>query len=351
MGFLISNKLSNENSINFWTSLGHMLQSGNSLKNSVTIIYQDPKSKIPKKLLENILEELDMGSSLYLIVQKFEKCFGSGLWRQIQASEESGRLAEGMLRIAKQLKVTGSSVRKIRGALVYPVLMLIVGLLVGYWMITSMLPTMQETMGDLGGELPGYTLAVIDFCNWIQDNIVISLIIIACVIATILFLLQGPLKVQWHRFIFNAPLTGKISGDSNFARIYTLFVDMVSNGATEELALRVAAASSSNIFIEKDLMKCADVIARDGVSIATAFKDSQTIPSEDRLLLEIGAASGREGDILRDLAERRSEIAEETMSQLTELISPLSTLIVGGVVAFVVIVCYIPMMTMTYSIG
>ena len=351
MEITFGKRLSNEQGINFWTSLGHILQSGNSVQKGVETMLLDERSKIPKKLMREVLNKLDQGYMFYEVVQEHEKEFGAGLWRQVQVAEQTGRLPEGMLRIAKQLKSSGSTTRKIKGAMVYPALMLFIGLGVGFWLITTMLPTMQETLGDLGGELPSYTVAVIEACDWLKVHWVISIVACVSLVAFVMWLIKSPLKLQWHTLIFKSPLTGKISLDSNFARIYTLFVHMIANGSTEDTALKVAASSSSNLFIANDLMKCADLIARDGISIATAFKESKTVPSEDRLLLEIGAASGREGLIMEDLAARRAEVAEETMSQLTELISPLSTLIVGGVVAFVVIVCYLPMMTMTYSIG
>jgi len=340
------NRVNSKGLILLFTSLSYVKSAGLTFRDGVDIIASNKDSKINPNGLKVLSSGFDEGLVLSQILKEHEDVFGTGWWRQVDAAERTGKEAECLLRIAEQLKNNAGIMNRIRSAMVYPIMVLCVALFAAYYLMTNTIPQMGEMLAEFGGELPALTKGMMALCDAvIEYGIFIGLGIIAF-IALLIWALKHPFKLKWHRFITRFPLSGGISINMNYSMVYTLINDMIENGANIVEAVRIAASSASNVFISTQLLDCADTMEREGYGLAVALQEAKSMPGDDRMMMDVGSRTGREMELLQDMAVRRRVAANEAVNTLLELLSPIIMLGVCAVVGVLVISVYMPMLTM-----
>lgn len=349
--FGLGNKMSSGDMIILTTSLSYMLSAGLTARDGVDIIMQDPSSKMNKRGLQIMHDGFNDGQVLSQILKDNEAVFGIGLWQQVDAAERTGKVPEALLRISEQLKANRGIVSKIKGALAYPIFILVVAAIAAIYLFTHTIPEMGQMMEDLGGEMPAITLSMMSIADMMVNHgvVMLAIFLIFCVIVQ--WALTHPFRKGWHRVISRAPLSGQISVNLSYSRMYMMVNDMVANGSPMVESLRVAASTIDNLFISGELKHCADVMEREGYVIAEALQGASSMPSDDKLMLGVGQRTGREMEILEDLSKRRSAAAAQSVERLLEMMTPIIMVVVCGVVAVLVIAVYLPMLTMASTMG
>ena len=344
-------KLKRNEMIILLTTLSWMIGAGLSIKEGIEVLIEDPNTKMSKKVLDIINSELDEGKQLSEIFRDHENIFGVGRWRQIDAAERTGKVAECLIRISEQIKSDGNLLGKIRGAVAYPAFILVFALIAGYYMFSTIVPQIGEMMLEFDAELPAMTVMMINASNWISNNIILIVLIVGGTSVFIHWLLTHPLRVRWHRLITRIPYVGAISVNVNYSLIYILLNDMLENGAHMVEALRVAACSASNSYIRLELEDAAQEMEREGFELTEALISTNTMPSDDKLMLQVGNTTGRSLELLSDLSVRRKEAARDSVDALMQIMPSVVLIVVALAVGAMVISIYMPMITMTGQIG
>lgn len=349
LGF--SKAMNRNDMVTMLTTLSWMLSAGMSLKNGVDELLGDPNNKMNKRGLTTIRDGLDEGKTLPEIFKDNEEIFGQGRWRQLDAAERTGKVAEALVRMSNQIKNDGDLMGKIRGAVTYPAVILLFAAVAGYYMFTTIVPQMGSMMEEFGVELPAMTEAVMAFAYFLMNNYVMLAIIIVGAVVGIRYLLTHQLKYRWHKLITKIPFVGPIAINMNYALVYTLLSDMIENGAHSVEALRVASGSATNVFIMSELLATAEAMEREGLGITEALINTSTMPSDDKLMLQVGSKTGRELELLSSLSERRHAAAYASVNQLMEVMPTLVLMLVAVVVGTMVISIYMPMISMATDIA
>lgn len=349
LDFLTPKRMSSKDMIILLTSLSYMATAGLTLREGVDIIMQDPSGKLNQRGLQTMRDSFDEGATLSQTFRDHEDVFGGGIWRQVDAAERTGKVPECLLRIAEQFKSNNDVASKIKGALAYPIFIVVVALIAAYYLFTTTIPEMGSMMMEFGADLPPLTVTMMTFCDILVSHGVLIVGGFIVVVVLVCWALTHPLKIQWHKFITKFPLSGGISVNINYSIVYLLINDMTKNGAHAVEALRVAAASAANLFISSELLSCADAMEREGFDLAQALLASGTMPHDDRLMLNVGSRTGRQMDVLQDMAKRRKDSANEAVARLLELMTPIIMLFVCAIVGVLVVSIYMPMLTLASS--
>lgn len=340
------NRVDNKGLILLFTSLSYVKSAGLTFRDGVDIMEGTGDHHINPHGLKVLREGFDEGLVLSNILQNNEDVFGTGWWRQMDAAERTGKESECLLRIAEQLKNNAGIMARIRSAMTYPILVLVVAIIAAYYLMTNTIPQMAEMLAEFGGELPALTKMMMALCDAMiayGPFIALGLILL---VALIIWLLKHPLKLYWHKFITKFFLSGGISINLNYAIVYTLINDMIENGATMVEALRIAASSAANLYITTELLSCADTMEREGYGLAVGLQTAKSMPGDDRMMMDVGSRTGREMELLQDMAVRRRVAANEAVNTLLELLSPIIMLGVCALVGVIVVSVYMPMLTM-----
>ena len=342
-----SKKMSSKDMAIITQSLSYMLAAGMTMRTGVTVIMDDPNCRVNKFGLRILIDAFDDGLSLSQALHKHEKVFGTGLWRQVESAERTGKLRDCLIRLSNQLKGDQDLVKKIKGALTYPIFVLIAAFIAAYYMFTVTVPEMENMIVEFGGELPALTVFIMGVCDLLLEHgLLIGLILILFTVVVI-WALNYPFRFQWHRWITKMPIAGQVSIDLNYSRVYLMINDMIENGAHAVEALKVAANSSSNTFISHELLVCASNMESEGNSLSSSLQLATSMPVDDKLMLEVGRKTGREDEILKELSKKRSDAAEASVEQLIVMLNPIAMMIVGAIVGVVIIAVYAPTLAMS----
>lgn len=346
----VSKQLKRSEKIVMFTTLSWMLSSGVSAVSGVVELVNDPNNKMNKAGLVAMRDGLEEGKSLSEIFKDNEAIFGSGYWRQVDAAERTGKVPQCLQRMARQVQSDSDLMGKVRNAVIYPAVIMVFALLAGYYMFTTVVPQMADMLAEFNAELPALTVMVMAVSDFMMNHIILLGVLIFGTVFLIRWILRHPMQFKWHRFITKIPIIGQVSIDMNYSLVYTLLSDMIENGAHVFEALRVAAGSATNIYIRGELLAASDKMQREGVSLTEALVSTKTMPPDDKLMLQIGARTGRELELLESLSIRRHDAANDSVNSLMEIMPTLVLLVVAAVVAVMVIAIYMPMISMATDI-
>lgn len=349
--FLSSTKMKRDDFIMLCTTLSWLLNSGLSAREGVVELLNDKNNKMNKKALETLRDDFDDGKVLSQIFHDHEDIFGEGRWRQLDAAERTGKVPDCLMRLAAQAREDGDLMGKVRGALMYPSVILVLALAAGYYMFTTIVPEMGAMMAEFDVEMPALTQVIMGIANFLIAYGVWVIGALIGVVVVIRYLLTRPFRYQWHRTITKMPVVGEVSINMNYSTCYLLLNDMIENGANIVEALRVASSASTNQYIRKELEDTAERMAREGISLTDGLLETVTMPSDDKLMLQIGQRTGREMELLPDLSERRRKAAYDSVNRVMELLPTVVLLAVSGIVAVMVVSIYMPMISMATDIG
>lgn len=350
-GLIKSKKVTPNEMIILTTSLSFMLSAGMTARAGVDLITKDPSKSINPAAMNLMRDSFDEGLTLAEIFKEHEDIFGEGLWEQIDVAQRTGKVPEALLKISEQIKASKNILSKVRSAMAYPILVLIIAAIAGWYLMTHTIPEMGEMMADLGAELPAMTLFMMDVCNFVVENGVLILIVIVIAAFVFRWLIRHPLQMKWHKFVSRAPLFGKIVVNMSYARAYMMINDMVSNGSSLVDSVKIASSTISNIFISSEVLAAARAMEREGYTLSQALMETKSMPPDDKLMLGVGQQTGREMEILTDLSVRRNQAANQSVETLLELMSPIIMIFVCGIVGIVVVSIYLPMLTMASSMA
>lgn len=332
----------------FYESVGFMLQSGVNVRDCAEMLKDDPSRAIKPELLDIVIDGCTDGQDLSSIV-KDNPILGPH-WRQIAVAEQTGRLPECISRISKQIRDTGDIQRKIKMAMIQPLAIFFLGLAICVYLLNTVVTQVGDMMLEFDAEMPGITMAMIAAQDHVLAFWPLDLAIIVGTVALTKFLIGGPLSMPFAQLVTMFKVTSGVSINSNYSLVYRLLHDMIENGSHMVEALRIAAASCTNKFIQHELYCAADDMESEGVSLQESLQATKTMPPQDKLLLKVGMESGRGNEILSQLTDHRTTVTSELVNGISELVSPLVSLATGLFLLVIMLGVTLPMYSLTSAI-
>ncbi|MCY6484580.1 type II secretion system F family protein [Clostridium aestuarii] len=328
-----------------------LLNAGADILNSIQILKQQTQNKRMKASLEDIYEEIQKGSTLSSAFKKYQDVYPELLINMIQSGEDTGNLSTVIERMSEHYEKENNINRKIRGAMVYPIILSVVSVGVIIFLLTFVMPQFVSMFQGSGVELPPITKTMLNISNYIKNY---WYIIILFVVLSITILKVLAKTVSGERIIetvkLNFPLiknTNKKIITSRFAR--SLSTTLIS-GVSIINAVEVVSRVVGNKLVEKKLLTAREKITK-GMPLAEAIKDIESFPPMLVAMVKIGEESGALDDILEKTADFYDGEVEEALQKLTTMIEPLMILIMGAIVGFIVISMMLPMFDMFKTVG
>lgn len=332
--------------------LATLLEAGLPLDQALKAIYsgddgKNPLSRLVADLHETILEGHDLAQGLARHPSVFSRTFIA----MVHAGESSGTLTLVMERLASHLEQQVQMRRKLRSALAYPLMMLIVGFGIVIFLLSFVIPQVTRIFADMGRELPLPTrilLAVSDgFRNWWW------LLALLCIATAILFwkLLRTERgKRFFQRQLFTFPLVGKIYGQKQLASLARTLGMLLKNGVPLLKSLQISRAASANILVTTSVEEMIEGVQA-GRELSACLRDPLLYPPLVSQMASAGEKSGRLSEMLLWIARDSENNVEARISALTSLLEPAMILLLGVLVGFVVIAIILPIFEMSSLAG
>jgi len=233
--------------------------------------------------------------------------------------------------------------RKIKGALTYPAIMLVMLVLISFIMLTFIIPIFAGMFEGLGAELPKPTQIVINLSNWLKGNL--HLIIGGAILIVIIYkLMRKNSKTRYYiDYLFlKLPLFGMLIRKTAVARFSRTLGTLIQSGVNIIDALQVTAKTAGNDVIAKAI-KNAIIAISQGETIAKPLEESGVFPPMVVQMINVGEKTGNLDTMLAKIADFYEEEVDSAVETLTAMIEPLMTIIMGIVVGGLLVAMYLPM--------
>ncbi len=329
---------------------GTMVNAGLPIDSCLQILAEQTKNKAFKKAISDVHNAVSGGSSLADALSKHKKVFDNLFVHMVAAGEASGALAMVFSRLATYLEKADALKRKVKGAMIYPIVIACVATGASIFMLLKVIPVFAKMFADLGAELPGPTKFVLALSEVLQRTFLPGLGIL--IVAIFIF-------KRWHRtekgkaavdkFLLKTPVIGSVIRKTAIARFTRTLGVLISSGVPILHALDITAKTSGNMIIQYAIEKVRKSIS-EGKNITTPLGESGVFPSMVVQLVAVGEQTGRLAEMLGKIADFYDEEVDAAVSAMTSLIEPVVIVLMGGVIGGMLIAMYLPMFDMIGAI-
>jgi type IV pilus assembly protein PilC len=328
----------------FTRQLSTLINAGLPLTQSLRTVQDQVSNKNLKNILGEIVTSVESGVSLSQAFGRYPGVFSNVYVSLVAAGEASGSLDKALERIASQQEKDAAILAKIRGALVYPVIVLGVIVAVLVFMLTTVLPQVGQLYKDLHKELPFLTKILIDISNFIVNFWwLVVLMLIGAV-----FALRAWSKTEKGRSVFDqlkmsAPLFGKIFRKVYMARFSRTLGTMLTSGIPMLEALRIVHDSINNMHVEAAIQRAMSGV-KGGKALSSTLEQEPAFLALVPQMIKIGEQSGAIDSMLDRVAGYYEGEVDEEVKNLSTTIEPLLMVVlgvtVGGVIAAILLPVY-----------
>lgn len=332
-------------------NLAAMLDAGLTSSRALAVMERQTKNRRLKSVISSLIAEVRRGEALSSAFAKFKDVFSPLLISMVKAGEESGKLGESLRVVALQMERTGALQKKIRGALMYPGIVLTAMVGIGILMLIYVVPTLTATFEELGADLPETTKLVIAVSNFLSTHTVLAL---AALLALMLLLIAG-LRTPRGRLasdylMLHTPLVRGIVMEVNSARTARTMASLLSAGVDMVVSIGITRDVVGNGFYQAVLMEAeAGVLGGSGLSGAFA-KHPELYPALVSEMIAVGEETGRLSDLLKEVAEFYETSVDQETKDLSTIVEPFLMIVIGAAVGFFAISMIAPIYSLSNAI-
>lgn len=325
----------------FTRQLSILINAGVPILECMEILHKQEQNMSLKKVVKNISMQIEEGKSLFESMsgqQGFDKLYCA----LVKAGESAGILDSILVKLAEFLEKAEKLKKQVKSALTYPVIVVIVGIIVIFGLMTFVVPQFVEILKESNQEIPWVTQVVMDISSFFQNYF---LLLIAMIVASAMFFVnfiktkEG--KQAWDRFTMRAPLFGMLVIKGNLGSFTRTLATMLAAGVPIIDSLEICIDTLDNTQIAKDLAKVRKAVI-EGKSITEPLSRISYFPPLITQMIKVGESTGNMDQMLLKVADVFEEEVEELVGNLTKLIEPLILVVLGGMIGFVLIAMYLP---------
>lgn len=335
----------------FARNLSIMTASGLTVSKALNNLALQTENKQFKKILLDIYELVQSGATLSDGLNKYVDIFGELFINMVRVGEAAGNLDEVLKIVAVQLEKENNLKSKVKGAMIYPAVILTVMLIIGVIMLTYVLPKLMGVFKDMDAKLPAMTQFIVDLSNIMRSNSLMVFVVMVSfgIFAQYFFRKPAGKKfISWVgiKFYLFSPLIKQMNC-ARFARIYS---SLLKSGVGAVEALEIISRTLTNHFYQQVLINSVEDIQK-GVSLSDILsKHPDLFPVLVSQIVQVGEETGKTEDVLLQLAEFYEDEVDQITKNMSAIIEPLLMVIIGAGVGFFAVAMLMPMYSMMDNI-
>ncbi len=329
--------------IMFSRQLATLLEASISLVPGLQMLQEQTSNRLFKKVIMNMLDNIRAGSSFSDALSKHSSVFGEVFCKLVAVGEQTGNLEVSLKQAANYMEKEQVAKKKIKRALTYPVIVLVVAMVVMAVLVLFVLPSMMTMFTSLGAELPITTKILVGFMDFIESYKLFVLVgIVALVFAVIVSLRQEPVRYQLDRLMITAPVIGTVNIMNEMSRFSRTITLLLHAGLPLPDIINMARDTSSNRLIREALGQVqSDLVQGEGLSIPMG--KHKLFPKLLVQMVMVGEESGNLESTMNIVADNYESEADDKIGGLIALIEPTMTIGLALMVGFIAISVISPM--------
>jgi type IV pilus assembly protein PilC len=328
-----------------------MINAGLPLIQCLNLLAEQEKNKAFAKIINTIREDIEGGSTLCDAMKKHPAVFDE-LFISLVAAGESGGILDVILeRLSNYMEKALKLKRKVKGAMTYPLTVLLISVGVVSLLLLKVIPVFQKMFADMGGELPVPTQILVNASQFMQDYFLYILIGIGVIIyAFKRFYMTEKGRYIVDDYILKSPVFGPLLRKVAVAKFTRTLATMMAAGVPILEGLTIVSKIAGNVIVEKALIKTRQSIS-EGKSIAEPLQESGVFPSMVVQMIAVGEATGALDAMLSKIADFYDDEVDVAVEAMTALLEPFMMVFLGGVVGGMIIAMYLPIFKMASVVG
>ncbi len=335
----------------FARNLSVMISSGLTISRAVSNLALQVEHKGFKKILGDIFDEMQNGKTLSEGLAKYQEVFGDLFINMVRVGEVAGNLDEVLKLVAIQLEKEHDLKGKVKGAMIYPAVILSVMIVIGILMLTYVLPKMMGVFKDMDAELPATTQFLVDASDLMRNNgLAVAVAFFGLMIFLKFFLKREAGKKTLSFFALRAPIFSPIIKQVNCARFARIYSSLLKSGVSAVDALKIISNTLSNYYYKKALLKGMEDIQK-GIPLSLILSNHQDIfPMLVSQIVQVGEETGKTETVLLQLAEYYEDEVDQITKNMSSIIEPLLMVVIGVSVGFFAVAMLQPMYSLMDNI-
>jgi len=328
-----------------------MLKAGISISRCLQILVKQTQNYKFQTILSDVYNQVQQGKGLAEALAKYSEVFPSIAISMIRVGELSGSLDKSLAYLSDQLEREASLKSKVKGAMMYPGVIMSAMLIIGVLMSIFVLPSLTSVFKDFGADLPVTTKIVIAFADFMSGHAVLVIGgLIALIAALISVYKTYPGQRAFDIFTLHFFIIQTIVKKINLARFARILSSLLKSGIPIVQALDVAADSLGNIPYKELVHKTAGDVKLGKPLADSLGKEATLFPVLVVQMIQVGEESGTVQEILEQLAGHYEEQVDDTLKNLSSIIEPLLLLVIGGVVGVLALALISPIYSISQNI-
>jgi type IV pilus assembly protein PilC len=327
----------------FTRQFATMITAGLPLVQCLDILSQQSENATLKKIITQVMHDVEAGSTLAEALGKHPKVFDTLFVNMVEAGEAGGVLDDILMRLATYIEKAEALKRKVKSAMTYPTVVLVVALGTTCFMLLFIIPVFAKIFRDFGGELPLPTQIVLALSNFLRNFWWLGLAMIAAsIIAFKRFYATNQGELTIDRIKLRIPILGDLLRKAAIARFTRTLGTLISSGVPILTGLEITARTAGNRVIQEAVLATRASI-REGETIAAPLRQSDAFPPMVVQMIAVGEETGALDEMLNKIANFYDDEVNTAVDTLTSIIEPLMIVVMGLLVGGMVVAMYMPM--------
>jgi len=374
MSFDMAKKVKLQDLVIFTRQLSTMISAGVPLARSLSALQADSESPYLREVIAGLTKDVEGGAPLGDAFAKYPKVFSEVYVNMVRAGEDGGILDEILKRLATQVEQDATIRKKIKSAMMYPIVILSVTVIGFFGIMLFIVPKIGNILVSLGGpnaKLPVYTRALLGISNFCVSpsvvkhipglasvpvvNHVPNMLFILIVLGIVAFYVRRYIrtpngKYQFHLLLLRIPVIKTIILKIAIARFARTFASLMSSGVSVLDALAVTGGAIGNKVIEKELKEAAEEV-RNGKQLSEPLSQSKHFPPIVPQMLAVGEETGQIDTVLVKVADFYEEEVSTLIDGLAAIIEPIMIIVLGAGVGLIAASVMGPIASLSKNIG
>lgn len=338
LDFLGTNRVKNDDLVMFTRQMSAMVSAGVPLLRALSSQHDHTDNAALKTVTSGIVKDVEGGATLADSLAKYPNTFNDVYVNMVRAGEAAGILDEILKRIAIQQEKNASMRKKIKSAMAYPIVLMVITVLAFFGLMIFVIPQIGKILKDLGGpeaKLPALTQAMLDISDFlIRNGLFLIPVAIGGVVLLMRYLKTPRGRSLFHHFVLKVPAINPIIRKVAVARFARTFSALMGAGVAVLEALNVTARAVGNVVYEQALVEAAEQV-KNGKTLSSVIEKNDLFPPIVAQMLAVGEETGQTDTILVKVADFYEEEVDVAIDGISSIIEPVMILIMGSMVGLI----------------
>jgi type IV pilus assembly protein PilC len=339
--------------VTFTRLFATMIDAGLPLIQCLDILSNQQSNKAFAVVLKDIKSSVEQGATFSESLKRHPRVFDELFTNLVHAGEVGGILDSIMGRLSIYLEKRQKLIRQVRGAMVYPSVVIVIAMGVMAVLLTFVIPAFENMFAEFGGgkdALPGLTRALIAISNGFVSYLPFIIAAVIALVVTVTYVNRQPKgKRFFHKTFLQLPVMGQVLKKIAVARFTRTLGTLLQSGVPILDALEICARTSGNVIIENGIMMVRQSIS-EGKNMAEPLAATGVFPDMVVQMIAVGEQTGALDQMLNKIADFYEEETDVAVAALTSALEPILMVGVGGMVGVVLIAMYLPIFSLAGNI-